>query len=182
MKIIMMLFLLLFSTSCAGISAPRFNPKQKGINKEFQPYIENYKHIIDDKNISNKFNYLHMNFASLEGSTVGRCWWLMNGELEIEIDPTYWGWIKYDFLAKEFLVYHELEHCIRKRMHTNKKHEIINIVDFFEEIGFQLGIIKRLGYLKDGCPASLMHSHTLSEQCRWKHYYYYINEMRNWNR
>jgi hypothetical protein len=178
MKILLLLLNLFFVTSCAGIERPRFTPKQKGINQEFKPYIENYRYIIGEGEYSRRFNYLHMNFAKLNGSTVGRCWWLLNGELEVEIDVDYWQWV--DFVAKEFLVYHELEHCIRQRMHTNSKEKIRNIIDFFEEVGFRLGLIKKLGYLKDGCPASLMHTYTLSSTCRAKHYYYYLNEIRKW--
>lgn len=177
-KIILLILLAFSTTSCAA--TPRISAKKTGINEEFKPYIQNYKYIIGEKKYSNKFKYLHMNFADLEGSIIGRCWWLLNGEYEVEIDINYWKWNEHNFLAKEFLIYHELEHCIRSRMHTNKQSKIESIEDFFEEIGFQLGIIKRLGYLKDGCPASIMHSHAFSDNCRIKHRYYYFNEMRNW--
>jgi hypothetical protein len=174
-----MLFLLLTLFSCSS-SVPRISTQQKGVDSEFTPYIDNYKYIIGEGKYTQEFKHLHMNFAKLEGSIVGRCWWLLNGDYEIEIDPDYWRWNS--FAAKEFLVYHELEHCIRKRMHTNKKDEIDNIADFFEEIVYQLGLIDRYGYLKDGCPSSIMHSTTLSESCRWKHREYYLDELTNWKR
>lgn len=78
------------------------------------------------------------------------------------------------------MLYHELEHCIRYRMHTNKKKYIKNISDIFEEIGYYMGLIPKSGFLEDGCPTSLMHSHAMSYYCRNKHYKYYIEELKKW--
>ena len=181
MKSILTVILMLFSfSSCSEI---RLSPKKRGIDKEFNHYIEEYKSIIPYKKYKREFSKLHMNFSKLKGDVVGRCWWLMNGELEIEIDSVWWK-NNPDYIyapsQRSFLVYHELEHCVRKRLHTNKSYTVDNIADFVEEIAFQLGIIARYGYLKDGCPSSLMHSHMFSDICMSRHYDHYINEMKNW--
>lgn len=181
MKEIVLILLLLFTPSCAGVTYPRFSAEKTGIDPVFTKHIDSYIKIVGEKH-KPRLEYLSMNFAKLEGDTVGRCHWLLNGKIEIEIDTEFWNRYDTTYTDKEFLVYHELEHCIRYRMHTNKKEKIENIVDFFHAIGFFLGIIPEKGHLMDGCPASLMHSHTMSTWCQNKHYNYYINEMKVWKK
>ena len=182
-KIILLLTLLLFTTSSCS-TTPRIISKKDGINPEFIPYIVEYRYLIGKDNT--KYNYrlgrLDMNFAKLEGTVIGRCHWLIGGGYEIEIDEDWWKRNRFNFISKQFLVWHELEHCIRYRMHTNKKKEIKNISDFFETIAYYIGIIKDISRLKDGCPASIMHSHQFDYSCEQKHYEYYLDEIRNWNK
>ena len=176
---IYLLGIILFLNSCSAL--PRVTQKQKGIDPVFKPYIESYRNIIGKDKYQYKFDRLSMNFKDLESGIVGKCWWLINGDFEIEIDPDWWYRnYAFDPIAKEFLAYHELEHCMRYRMHTDRKKEIRSILDFFEEIGYYLGLLEKPGYLKDGCPASLMHSHVTSYYCRKKHYEYYIQELKEW--
>jgi len=172
---IFIFILLIFITSCSAL--PRVVHHQKGIDPTFEPYIESYRNIIGKNKYQDKFDNLSMNFGKLEGNIIGRCWWLLGGGFEIEIDYGWWRYNTNDQKALEFLTYHELEHCIRYRMHTDRKKSINNIVDFFEEIGYYIGIIPKPGYLNDGCPASLMHSHVMDYACREKHYLYYIKEL-----
>lgn len=174
------LILLIFSTSCAGITTPRLTTKIPGTDKEFEPYIREYKYMIDTKIYDKRFKNLSMNFSKLEGNTVGTCWWLLNGDLEIEIDSTHWR--NGTIIDRQFLAYHELEHCIRQRMHTNRVLKINSILDLLDEIGYYIGIITKKGTLPDGCPASLMHSHTMSWRCQQKHFQFYIDEIRNWRK
>jgi hypothetical protein len=159
---------------------PRITHKQKGIDPTFKPHIESYRLIIGPEKYKEKFSRLSMNFKKLEIGTVGRCWWLLDGGFEVEIDPDWWYTKVFNPTAQEFLIYHELEHCIRYRMHTDRKGEIENIADFFEEIGYYIGLLPKPGYLEDGCPASLMHSHVMDYKCRDRHYIYYIEEMQKW--
>lgn len=177
MKNFIFVFLLL-ATSCSAF--PRITHQKKGINPEFKPYIDSYRNIIGKNKYQSKFDNLSMNFKNLENGVVGKCWWLLSGGFEIEIDLDWWYSHIFNPLAKEFLIYHELEHCIRYRMHTDRKSEIKNIVDFFEEIAYRMGLISKPGYLNDGCPASLMHSYVMEYWCREKHYSYYIREMQKW--
>ena len=176
-KIYSIIFCLLFY-SCSAL--PRATHHKKGIDPVFKPYIESYKTIIGKSKYEYKFKKLSMNFKKLENDVIRKCWWLLDGGYEIEVDPDWWYGNIFDPEAQEFLAYHELEHCIRYRLHSNKKDEIENISDFFEEIGYYLGILSKPGYLSDGCPASLMHSHVMSYRCRKKHYIYYIKELQKW--
>ena len=176
----LLIFILLITQSCAGMHLPRISPKQEGVDKQFEPFIEEYRYIIGEDSYPHRFERLHMNLANLEDSIIGRCWWLLNGDYEIEIDRNYWYNIRNSALDKQFTIYHELEHCIRYRSHTNRKEKIENIVDFFEEIGYRIGLVSKPGFLPDGCPISLMHSHSFSWECQNKHYNYYIKEMQEW--
>lgn len=169
--------ILLFSVSCSS-AAPRYFHKQQGIDPTFNSYIKKYRNIIGKDSYDYKFKKLSMNFANLEGNVIGKCWWLLNGGFEIEIDKEWWDTRYFDDYSREFLVYHELEHCIKYRMHTNRKDKIDNIIDFFEEIGYYMGIIPKPGYLEDGCPASLMHSSMLPYYCRRRHYKHYIKDLK----
>lgn len=181
MKKTIIFLLFLTMQSCSGMTFPRFTPKQKGVDKEFEPFIQEYKNVIGLHAHSDRFKKLNMNFANLESPTIGMCWWTMDGQYEIEIDRNYWYGTYYTYIDKQFTIYHELEHCIRYRLHTNRKLKIKNIIDVLEEIGFRIGLIPKPGYLPDGCPASIMHSHSFTWECQNKHYRYYIEEMQQWN-
>lgn len=181
MKKILIILVMLITQSCAGMHLPRVTPKQEGIDQRFEVYIEEYRNIIGKDKHPNRFKRLHMNLAKLEGSVIGMCWWLLNGEYEIEIDKDYWYSTWYSGLDKQFTIYHELEHCIRYRPHTNRKEKIENLADFLGEIGYRLGIVSKPGFLPDGCPVSLMHSHTFSWSCQQKHYNYYMEEMKKYD-
>ena len=178
MKKLVLLITMLMLYSCS--TYPRISTNQKGVDPVFKPYVEDYRIIIGKDKYEEKFKKLHINFAVLDGDTVGRCWWLGNGGFEIEIDTDWWQRNMFYGDERKFVMYHELEHCMRYRLHTNRVNEIDSVIDFLDEMGYYLGVIPKPGYLKDGCPASLMHSHVMSPTCRQKHYVYYIEEMMNY--
>jgi hypothetical protein len=167
--------------SCSNNSI-RYIAKQKGIDKKFDPYIENYKHIIQaDEKIEKRFEKLSINFADLKGNTIGVCYWLLDGETEIEIDKKYWKSSSSGKIGREFLVYHELEHCIRYRMHSHKTDRIEkDFADYFVDFLFWLNIIEKEGFFPDGCPNSIMYPYDVGSYCRENHYYDYLKELRNW--
>jgi|VirMetMinimDraft_7_1064189.scaffolds.fasta_scaffold09927_2 hypothetical protein len=160
---------------------PRISAKQEGINPVFEPYVESYRILIGEDSHEDRFENLNINFSKLEGSVIGRCWWLANGGYEIEIDSTWWYLSMFNQHEREFVMYHELEHCIRYRLHTDRVRKIHNFTSFLDEIGYYIGFVEKKEYLKDGCPASLMHSTTLSDECRHKHYRYYMEEIIEWD-
>lgn len=176
---LILLFLLLL-TSCSSESI-RVTPKQPGVDYVFSPYIDDYWHIINTKH--NKYRHIYdqrikklsINFTNLGGSAIGRCHWLLNGEFEIEIDKGYWD--RANFLSKKFLIYHELEHCIRFRMHTHEDLYIANFWKYIEYLGQLLGLLPRKGYFRDGCPNSIMHPNDAGEWCHFAHHDAYIDEM-----
>lgn len=180
MKKILILIATLISTSCSA-STLRIVPNKRGIDPTFEPYIENYKYIIGDNQYDKRFENLSMNFADLGGSTIGVCYWLIGGGTEIEIDREYWDNFWTGQIGKEFLAYHELEHCIRYRMHSHKKEkDDKGFVDYFEDFMRWLGVLDQKGYFSDGCPNSIMHPYDVGYTCRHKHYWKYVQELRDW--
>lgn len=176
-RVLLIMVMLLF-TSCASPSIIRLTPKQKGVDYRLIPYVVEYKYLIDTDKYEDRFNNLSLNFVpELKGSTIGRCWWLLNDRYEIEIDKKWWDSKWTSFLDKQFVVWHELEHCIRFRMHTNRVKKIYDIEDLLDEIGYLLGIIPKPGYFKDGCPVSIMNSHSMSHKCQSDHYQDYIRDI-----
>lgn len=174
------IFLLLLTQSCAAY--PRISAKTPGIQPELQPYIQDYRYLIGEDNYNHKFKKLSANIVDMNDEILGVCRWLLDGGNEIEINKKYWYSYSTTFYDRYFTVLHELEHCIRNRGHTNIKQEIDNVTDFFEEIGRYMGIIETKHELKDGCPASIMHSTSFSFYCQRTYYIYYINEIKNWKK
>ncbi len=169
---------MLLLSSCSVM--PRTQSKQKGIDPIFAPYVEDYRNIIGYNKYEHRFNKISINFVTdLSKRAIGRCWWLLDGNTEIEIDKEWWDSYWTSHLDKRMTVYHELEHCIRYRLHTNRVSKINSVESFLDEIGYWLGIIPKPGFLEDGCPSSIMNSYSASTTCQEKHYEYYIEEMRN---
>ena len=172
--------ILIFLVSCSS-EAVRVRPSKRGIDPTFAPYVRDYSNIINSKHKNNRHVYnqridkLSMNFTNLEGATIGRCHWLLNGEFEIEIDQRYWD--RAGFLSKQFLIYHELEHCIRFRMHTHEDAYKTSIWQYIEHWAQLIGIIPKRGYFEDGCPNSIMHPSDSGEWCHLEHYNSYIDEI-----
>ena len=177
-KLIILILTLL--TSCST-QALRIYPNKKGVDPAFVPYIKDYSNIINLKNKRRKYIYndrikkLSINFIRFEGSTIGRCHWLLNGEFEVEVDELYWK--RSSFLSKQFLIYHELEHCIRFRMHTHEDGYKENIWQYIEYLAQLMGLIEQKGYFKDGCPDSIMYPSDVGDWCHAEHYDEYIKEM-----
>jgi hypothetical protein len=180
MKQLLFAFLLILPLSCSS-AAFRVYPQKKGVDPTFKPYIKEYSHIINYKNNKNKKIYdqrissLSINFNNLEYPVIGQCHWLVNGEFEIQVDERWW---KYSSpVARQFLVYHELEHCIRFRMHTHTKEQLETLWDYVQYWGQLLGIVPDNEYFKDRCPNSIMNPSDVGDYCNYEHYYEYIQEM-----
>ena len=172
-KILLLLVLLL--TSCT--TQPRLSLNKTGIDPEFKPYIEEYRSIIGRKKYQYSFSRLTVVFAELEPDVAGRCWWVSLSGKKIEINIHWWRNPNSSQISKRLVVYHELEHCIRYRMHTNKATEIHDLSSFFDEIGYLLGLIPKPGFFEDGCPVSLMNSQIAGSACQEKYYNVWIKEM-----
>jgi hypothetical protein len=174
---------LIFLMSCSS-EAIRVHPKKRGVDPVFVPYIKDYSNIINSKLDGSEYIYdqrikkLSINFINFEGSTIGRCHWLLNGEFEIEIDRTYWE--RAPFLSRQFLVYHELEHCIRFRMHTHEEIYKKNIWEYIEHLAQRMGLIPEKGYFEDGCANSIMHPSDLGGWCHFAHYNDYVKDIINY--
>jgi hypothetical protein len=182
------IFILIFSITCNCCSGGliKTNHKYQGVDVEFEPYIKQYKTVILQKNkdkeslYDERINDLSVNFSDdLDNNTLGQCTWLLNGGYEIEINRYYWK--NSTFIGKEFLIFHELEHCVRFRGHTDIKQKRESLWDYIEAIAQALGIIEKKGFFKDGCPKSIMYPYDTSELCNINHYNEYIQEIVDYN-
>jgi len=182
MKKILIIYCLFALSSCSFALVNRMSEK-KGVDPTFHLYIEKYKQIIKYEKYKYRFENMSMNFGDLESKddkkVIGRCKNLLSGEAEILIDRTWW-FSNSTALDREFTIYHELEHCIRYRPHTDLTEKVDDFSSFFERIGYYLGLIRRNEMLIDGCPYSIMHSTTFDYYCQQKNYDHYIKEIKEW--
>lgn len=116
-----------------------------------------------------------MGFKNYPDNTdaVGTCH-LLTGE--IDVSKEWWNSYYRSYMEKYELIFHELGHCVLYRGHTESK----NFEGFFgwiEKILFEIGIFEKKGYLKDTCPASIMHPYVLENYCFTKHFDYYMEEL-----
>lgn len=59
--------------------------------------------------------------VDIETEAIGRCLTYEDGTKTINIDKVYWSGSSE--IEKEFLIYHELGHCLLERSHTNIKNQ-----------------------------------------------------------
>lgn len=182
MKNIIIILSLFLSSSCSGEMIQ--NNFKQTVDPEFEYYLKEYKTIINSKDGSkkelydNRIDKLSINFADLEKNVLGECTWEIDGSYKIEISKIYWQ--NSTFIGKQFLIYHELEHCVRFRPHTHIKKKKEDFWDYLEALAQALGLIKKQGFFKDGCPDSIMYPYDTTELCNINHYNEYIEEMANY--
>lgn len=130
----------------------RIKPKHKGIDSEFSRYVNSFIHRSRGK-VANVEN-LTMGFDILptveDGQIVGTCSYVIPNLAEIDIHYPFW--INSPSVKREFLIYHEMIHCMCHSLHRNKMK-------------------------KDGCPESIMHEKTMPVICSIRHYRHYVKEM-----
>lgn len=162
--------MLFSSTGCSQIAR-----HHKGIDPELVPYLKDYRNLIDNPyQYNDRFETLSAGFRDLDGP-IGVCYWLIGNRREISFDPHYWRLM--DPISRQLTVYHELEHCIRFRMHSSKKWIITNPWELIERIGQDLGIYELKNNFIDGCPSSVMYPYEISNSCVAVHYLDYIEEI-----
>jgi hypothetical protein len=182
MKNIIIILSIFLSNSCSSEMIE--NNFKQTVDYEFESYLKDYKTIINSKDNSKEKLYdsridrLSVNFADLDKNVLGECTWQFDGSYKIEISKSYWK--TSTFIGKQFLIYHELEHCVRFRPHSHLKKKKEDIWDYIEALGQFLGIIEKKGFFKDGCPDSIMYPYDTSELCNINHYNEYIEEMANY--
>ena len=152
---------LLLLVGCADIAK-----KHKVTDPAFKPYIEEAifmsKNVITEEDFSN----ITIGFEDLNDSSIGIC---RGNVREIGIDKEYWSRASEESKMEIFL--HEIGHCILNRYHTNLKN------NYLHDIPLKMGFIKNTGYLRDGCPTSIMHPYSSDWNCFTKHRGYYIEEL-----
>ncbi len=167
-KLIIFFLLLTLIGSCS--SAPYSEIR---VDPELQIYLDSF--IADSKGMVLKSDMTRIGIKikkyKKDNDAIGTCY-IYNGKITISEE---W-WERATFLEKKEVIFHELGHCVLLRPHTSPP-DSDNFWGFLEGILFKMGILNKIGFLKDGCPASLMHPHTIGYGCITEHYVYYINEL-----
>jgi hypothetical protein len=167
-------FIILISCTTKGArSDGLFYPEKEGVEPVFLPYLESYQQLIGTRKYENKIKSTPILFGDTDGA-LGVCTTYLLGRHSITINRAFW--LTTDETGKMFVIYHELEHCIRKRPHTNIEKKEWFLKEVWKKVMKKLGFYKPF-YLKDGCPISIMNSHLVSYYCRIKHYDYYLKEL-----
>jgi len=174
MKKLLIVILMLIQSSCS--TSVRITRKYKGIDIKLSHYTEMFISESKGKVKAEDLEKLTMGFMDYpkETSVVGTCW-PMGNFTEIDISKYAWERNHSSYYRKE-LIYHELGHCILGRNHsaiTKASGFVASIERFF----FKIGLWQPMGYLADGCPASLMHPYMVGDDCFKDHYVYYIEEL-----
>lgn len=161
---------MLSQVSCASV-----RPIHDGFDPEFDNWKKMFIHESKGKVTEADFDGVTMGFYKYKDgeSTVGTCW-PMVVFTEIDISEEYKT--NYDYYWRKELVYHEFGHCILGREHTQPTSSS-GWGGKIERLFFRLGIYQPKGYLKDGCPISLMHPNMIGSYCFAKHHDYYIAEL-----
>lgn len=173
-KLILMLFMMLYSTSCAmGEVEIRAVKKHQSIDAEFTPYIQEFIYASMGRVSQEDFKGFTMGFKDYGDSTIiGTCHYSV---YEVDINQKWWV-ENASPLQRYELVFHELGHCILKRGHTEEP-EGDSFLAWLERLGFKVGLFEVKDRLYDGCPSSIMHPHSINEYCINQHFFYYIEEL-----
>lgn len=145
------------------------------VNNEFAPYIQDIRYLLHDSRYAYKIDNLSITFSDLGGDEktqkLGHCNMMFTDDPEIVIDHK--SYYELSPTSRYFLMLHEGAHCLCNRFHTAESR---GFVGFFENILFKLGIAKKKGFYKDGCPMSLMHPYEMTQSCMLDHFMEYIKE------
>lgn len=172
-KFFLLFFVFVSCTTSKARSNGLFFPEKTGINPVFIPYIESYQGLIGTRKYENKIYSMPILFGETGGS-LGICTTHLMGGKSITIDPLFWSWASEK--EKLFLMYHEFEHCVRGRGHSNKDQKEWFGKELWKKIMKKFGYYKTM-YLDDGCPSDIMHSHMMSSYCMERHFAYYLKEV-----
>ena len=117
MKKILLILVILFQSSCASGFEIRIQKKHSKIDKEFQPYIDDFIKVSKGKVKKSDMYNLSMglyDYPKGQEQVLGTC---HIGANEIDINKKWWS--SYATLSERTeLIFHELGHCILKRGHT----------------------------------------------------------------
>lgn len=156
----------------------KIEPEHKGVDKEIQSIVNDYKRLASLRGIHFK-KEITIGFKEIESdSIVGLCHY-GNNFREIDLDKTYWKRSSED--TKITLLFHELTHCYCYRDHDWKEGEIYISPQIMELVGkiFTKPFRKKPepGFYDDDCPLSIMYPSVVSDECVLDHSTEYIKEM-----
>ena len=161
--------------SLSGCAQTGLIPKTK-VDLELVDFIEEFK-LISTRKQDMDYANLSVNFTDIKSNrgVIGTC----HNRIfysTIEIDKTFWA--HSSFVDKKAVVFHELMHCVCNSDHTNTPpptsgswldRVIYKIASFFQ-------VNKE--HLEDGCPVSWMNSSIAPTHCSYKHYNYYVQDVK----
>lgn len=89
---------------------------------EVSTFLQSFLEEADKREVQVDVSNLQINIESLGNqNVVGQCLSYTDGSKEVRIDED--KWIRSSALIKEFLLFHELGHCLLNRDHLNDKNE-----------------------------------------------------------
>lgn len=179
MKKILTILMFIFTLNVFGCATP----KKYETDRTFTSYLEEF--VMESKKLItmdelNKKVIVEFHEYPKHSTTLGTCHINFIVKNTIWISKEWWNRAYTSEYDKMSVIFHELGHCVLYRYHTIEPEESINGDSFYkwiERIMFKLGLYTPKGYLKDGCPASIMHPYHFGELCLIAHYDYYMNEL-----
>lgn len=121
LKSIIILTLLTFLLACSEEDGNELKAIDYMIDDRLYEYFESFKIEAEKRNI--EVDFAAMNVEGhlsdiLEQGVAGQCQTYVNGNKAVVIDESYWS--RSTKLKREFIVFHELGHCILDRDHLNE--------------------------------------------------------------
>lgn len=119
-KIFYILFIGIMMTACST-SEPEEIVVENFIDDELSQYFESFREEAAKYDIDVDYTELRIDGYLqniTERGVAGQCQRFEGGLSAVIVEPSYWNTI--DGLEREFLVYHELGHCVLGREHTDE--------------------------------------------------------------
>lgn len=93
------------------------------VDEALQPFLEAFESEGLARNYQPVFStdLVHMRLDTLPNSVTGQCKTYSDGRKEVVVSSAFWA--QATFYEKEFLVFHELGHCILDRVHTESTND-----------------------------------------------------------
>ncbi len=115
MKITFVLLLVLL-TGCSEEEPYDF---QEAISPELMIYFESFAQEAVKRGVMIEWSdeHIYADIVNVEDEAVGQCLTYEQGKNQVNIDRQYWQ--SSNGLQREFLIFHELGHCILKRSHLD---------------------------------------------------------------
>lgn len=125
MKYLIISFLFLSACGQPGFQTAPSDPRTiVGVDPVFTPYVNEYL-VYKGHGL---YYDIPIQFADLDGSTVGVCTRWSTGQRQIQIDKDYWdNWL--DEGERREVIAHELGHCDLNREHVDHVYPAISIMD-----------------------------------------------------
>jgi hypothetical protein len=119
--------------------------------------------IVDYKDDTNKL-----------GTILATCYYSPYSTNYITINRKWWNAEAGPYYSRKFarVIWHELGHCVLGRDHTYSYDQ-----SWYVKLLEWINLTEQKGFLKDGCPISLMHPIIVDDYCAEKHYLYYLQEL-----